>query len=344
MTARLSNIFLTMYVFVRIVGFDICTARYSSFIDINHMLVEIKIYSVVAFFALLEVPLIRYLPWFETEFAKNSQGMPDFHLFCLCLFGKLAQSIVTVVCQLIFLYDIYRTSEVIISNNALAFLGINLSTTLITVIVNLIQAFFSTRLLQRLDADPTPRESSLFGVGLADLEMSPTATCTTAVEECPRLPLGNNPMHFDESYDTGTQQQQGRRAQVKEAENTCTGGKKQEEEGIATNVNYSKSVIGEFELKLKQVITDAKVQKEEIRLQKKKLEEENRRYKEEFRRMTDRQLAQEAEIESMKQLLQYSSSKAPSSSRFSFAFNQKQKGEQRGVDNVIDSSVKDSDL
>ena len=107
--ARMSHFFATIYVLSRLVGLDRWTARYEKLFSSDHLIRDVKVYGFVILLSLVEVPVIRFLPWTNTKFAVASKGLPDLHMFSFCLLVKLAQSVVTVICQFIFIAQVNST-------------------------------------------------------------------------------------------------------------------------------------------------------------------------------------------------------------------------------------------
>jgi hypothetical protein len=69
-------------------------------------------YSVVSLFGLVELPLLRFLPWLRSDFTLHSQGYPDIQMTRLCTFVKLANSITTFSCSAYFLHLINSNQHV----------------------------------------------------------------------------------------------------------------------------------------------------------------------------------------------------------------------------------------
>ena len=83
--------------------------------------------------------------------------MPNVHMFSICLLVKLAQSVVTVICQIAFLAQVNSVYLSSTSPTSLAYLGINITSTIMIFVVNLFSAVISIRLLKRLDRDPSSK-------------------------------------------------------------------------------------------------------------------------------------------------------------------------------------------
>ena len=69
-------------------------------------------YSVVSLFGLVEVPLLRFLPWLRSDFTLHSQGYPDIKTTRLCTYVKLVNSIITFACSAYFLHLINSDQHV----------------------------------------------------------------------------------------------------------------------------------------------------------------------------------------------------------------------------------------
>ena len=329
---RLSHAFLTVYVLVRIFGPDAWSARYESLIDTKHMMAEIKVYSIVVFLSFVEAPLNRFLPFYDTEFARQSQGYPDFHLFALSLTVKLVQSLITVGCQFAFLSQIYA-SNVNVGSTALAYLFFNVSTTVLMILINLTQAAISTSVLIRLEKDPASKKIIIVksGENGGHHGFSSSSSSKNSVminnslnssfqphgsndddDEDVEMAVANNkritgtdtdtdganPIHFDAQLSHHQQQQQAHGSDASTEHDSLLGKK-----------------VDVLEEKTRAMEDEARQQKEYQRAAEEKarvMEEKARVMEEKARVMEEKLLAQDAEMASIKKLL--SSSLSPSSS------------------------------
>ena len=155
--ARLLHVFATLYVLLRIIGTERWTARYAALFNSEHLICDVKVYGFVMLLSFVDVPLVRFLPWKNTEFARQSKGMPDLHMYSLCLCVKLVQSVITMVCQFVFIAQVNSTYIDSVSATAKAFLGVNLGSTFLMTLLNIVAASISIRLLQKLDDDPSSK-------------------------------------------------------------------------------------------------------------------------------------------------------------------------------------------
>ena len=97
-----------------------------------------KVFGVVALFSVIDSIVMRYFPWLSSPFSRKSKGYPNATVFLVCVVTKLVQSTITVSCQVSYfvLVNSAVTDNTPKAQQALAFLLINMTTTMLLVVIN----------------------------------------------------------------------------------------------------------------------------------------------------------------------------------------------------------------
>ena len=130
LVSRLLHALPTAYVFLSIIGPNAYSAYFVNMLNMDHLLSKSKAYGALGFMSVLEVSLLRYLPWRDTLFAERSGGYPSMFMLRLLSSTKLTQSIITVACQFTFLIQVNDKFMAETTSSALVFLYLNMSTTI----------------------------------------------------------------------------------------------------------------------------------------------------------------------------------------------------------------------
>ena len=135
----------------RILGPRRISRRYLALMDESHFLDNSMLYGLITMLTLVELPYLRYLPWFASSFSKGSRGLPDMFAVRSVTFTKLLQTAVTVVCQTTYLVLINRNA---VSNGlhsisplSLAVFSIGIVSSLFVFAMSLVEGLFRNRLL-----------------------------------------------------------------------------------------------------------------------------------------------------------------------------------------------------
>jgi len=106
---------------------------------LNHDLIfsNAKVYGALGFFCIADATALRYFPWLSSPFSRKSD-YPSSTIFFVCVVTKIVQSVVTVSCQLAFLIHVNSAvmGSSVRARQSLAFLVINMITTVLLVIIN----------------------------------------------------------------------------------------------------------------------------------------------------------------------------------------------------------------
>ena len=101
-----------------------------------------------------DVTIVQMMSWKDNEFYKDSKGFPSMSLMKLCLGVKTLQSIVSVICQIAFLVLYNDVNDPMMSTQAKILFGLNIFTSMMTVVVSLVMLFMKQMLLkQQKDQD-----------------------------------------------------------------------------------------------------------------------------------------------------------------------------------------------
>jgi hypothetical protein len=94
------------------------------------------------------------------NFYKDSNGFPSMSMMKLCLGVETTQSIVSVICQLVFLVSYNDINDPMMSTQAKILFGLNIFTSMMTVIVSLVMLFMKQMLLKQ-----QKRQSAIMELG-----------------------------------------------------------------------------------------------------------------------------------------------------------------------------------
>jgi hypothetical protein len=108
----------------------------------------------VTLLSLCDVPMVRMMPWKDSDFYKESNGFPSMSLMRLCLGVETIQSTVSVICQIVFLSDFHDINDPLMSTQAKILFGLNILFSSVTVIISLVMLFFKNLLLKQKQSEP----------------------------------------------------------------------------------------------------------------------------------------------------------------------------------------------
>jgi hypothetical protein len=113
-------------------------ATLSQQLDQDLILGSSKVFGALAVFAATDCTVARYFPWLSSPFSRKADGYPTGLVFLVCVCTKLLQSAITVSCQVSYFVIVNAaiTADTQQATQQLAFLVINMTTTVILVIVN----------------------------------------------------------------------------------------------------------------------------------------------------------------------------------------------------------------
>jgi hypothetical protein len=96
-----------------------------------------KLFGMAAIFSLVDVTVLRLFPWLSSPFSRKAD-YPTGRVFLVCVCTKLLQSVVTVSCQVSYfvLVNAAVTADTPQARQSLAFLLINLTVTILLVVLN----------------------------------------------------------------------------------------------------------------------------------------------------------------------------------------------------------------
>ena len=114
----------------------------------------------ITLLSMCDVTIVQMMSWKENEFYKDSHGFPSMSMMKLCLGVETTQSIVSVICQLVFLVSYNDINDPMMSTQAKILFGLNIFTSMITVIVSLVMLFMKQMLLKQ-----EKRQSAIMELG-----------------------------------------------------------------------------------------------------------------------------------------------------------------------------------
>jgi len=95
----------------------------------KHLLVENQLvdhkaeYGLLTLLTLIETSLFAFFPWKHSQFALRLGGFPDMLFLKMCGYTKIAQSIITLACQFIFVTDINKNAKNVSPSSYASFYG-----------------------------------------------------------------------------------------------------------------------------------------------------------------------------------------------------------------------------
>ena len=98
LASRIAHCLPACYIFYRIIGPEPQSAYFVSLLSNDHMLQNSKSYGFLGFLSLLEVSLLRFLPWRDSDFSEAAYGFPVCMLCLLCLYVILVCFGVCLLC------------------------------------------------------------------------------------------------------------------------------------------------------------------------------------------------------------------------------------------------------
>jgi hypothetical protein len=106
-------------------------------LDQDLILQSSKLFGMAAIFSLVDVTVLRLFPWLSSPFSRKAD-YPTGRVFLVCVCTKLLQSVVTVSCQVSYfvLVNAAVTADTPQARQSLAFLLINLTVTILLVVLN----------------------------------------------------------------------------------------------------------------------------------------------------------------------------------------------------------------
>lgn len=108
---------------------------------------NIPIVGAVLILCMTDVSIVQMLPWNASQFYRDSTGFPRKSIMRLCLGMDAFQAIASVICQLIYLVS-YAKHDATTKPQAKALFGLNITTSLLTVVMGMVMVLLKERLLK----------------------------------------------------------------------------------------------------------------------------------------------------------------------------------------------------
>ena len=139
-------------------------SRLGSYLDLDLVFSSAKLFGVAALFSLIDVTAVRFFPWLSSPFSRKADGFPTALVFRVCVITKLVQSVVTVSCQISYfaLVNSAVTADTPQARQSLAFLCINMATTILLVLLNAFEFVVKGSVLKGGEISDVPDEDSSF--------------------------------------------------------------------------------------------------------------------------------------------------------------------------------------
>ena len=95
----------------------------------------------ITILSLCDVTIVQMLPWKNVAFYKESNGFPTMSLMRVSLGVEAVQSMVSVLCQTIFLFMFNDINDPLMSTYAKILFGLNIFSSMMTVLISLVMLF-----------------------------------------------------------------------------------------------------------------------------------------------------------------------------------------------------------
>jgi hypothetical protein len=102
--------------------------------------------------ATCDVTLLQLMPWIDSVFYRESMGYPSFHLLLTCMVVKTVQSLVSVVCQLYFMFVNNDLNDPLMSTQAKILFGMSITLSVVTLIMGAMTLQLKWSLFKGLNA------------------------------------------------------------------------------------------------------------------------------------------------------------------------------------------------
>ena len=135
--------------------------RYLELVNKEHLLANSSVYAPLLLMILLDNTNVTLLPWLSTKFSSLSDGYPDLLLYKMCENVKLVQSFIVVVIQIAVLCKLHSSGFRTLSLDTRAFLCISTISSIISLIVTLINVALRATLLKSLTGTSDDKGSTV---------------------------------------------------------------------------------------------------------------------------------------------------------------------------------------
>ena len=99
----------------------------------------------------MDVTIVQLLPWQESKFYEVSQGFPTYGVMQVSLATKSVQSVVSIICQLVYLIENSNVNDPTSTGQAKALFALSISTSLINVFMGLTLFALKESILQKVE-------------------------------------------------------------------------------------------------------------------------------------------------------------------------------------------------
>ena len=127
---------------------------YASNVDTDAIFANDYFYGVITLMSLLDFYIITLLPWKKSHFAEKSFGFPSFGIFRTSVYLTVAQTLISSAIQIYVL----TSQEGRASSSYIIFAGVNLSLTVVSMLVAVIKAFLKINILVKYRGDSSPTD------------------------------------------------------------------------------------------------------------------------------------------------------------------------------------------
>jgi hypothetical protein len=119
--------------------------------------------------------MLQLMPWLESTFYQESMGYPSLDLMLLCMVIKTAQSLVSVICQAIFIFEKSNLDDPLMTTQAKILFGMSIALSAAQLIMGLMMLLVKWSVLKKVDVEEAQDQQSTAAASLelGDLYKAP---------------------------------------------------------------------------------------------------------------------------------------------------------------------------
>merc|ERR1711968_114174 len=136
--------------------------------------------------------MLQLMPWLESTFYQESMGYPSLDLMLFCMVMKTAQSLVSVICQAIFIFEKSNLDDPLMTTQAKILFGMSIALSAAQLIMGLMMLLVKWSVLKKVDVNEAQDQQS---TAAASLELGDLYHAPGSEDGDGRRQSFHNPMH-----------------------------------------------------------------------------------------------------------------------------------------------------
>jgi hypothetical protein len=120
--------------------------------------------------------MLQLMPWLESTFYQESMGYPSLDLMLFCMVMKTAQSLVSVICQAIFIFEKSNLDDPLMTTQAKILFGMSIALSAAQLIMGLMMLLVKWSVLKKVDVEEAQQDqqsTTAASLELGDLYKAP---------------------------------------------------------------------------------------------------------------------------------------------------------------------------